>query len=297
MARIRLMIGDILVTAQLNKSRTAALLAKALPFDSKTLRWGDEVYFETPVAADEEDPQAEVPSGTVAYWPPGHALCLFFGQTPYSPVNVVGRIEGDPTVLARVEDGQPVRVVQGSTAPHKRTDETAVVVIPPPKCWEPIQAIRRKHDRQFRRWMPHITLLYPFRPRKQFATLATELRCACAQIAPLEIRLAQVEYFRHGPGRHTLWLAPDPPEGLIRLQAALQSIVPDCDDTARHAPGFTPHLSVGQAHGGDSAARSQAELQANWRPVSFAVREISLIWRNRPPDDVFRVDQVVALGR
>ena len=32
----------------------------------------------------------------VAYWPPGKALCLFFGQRPYSPVNVVGEIEGDP---------------------------------------------------------------------------------------------------------------------------------------------------------------------------------------------------------
>jgi hypothetical protein len=72
--------------------------------------WGDEVYFSVPVTADEEDPQAEVPSSTVAYWPPGKALCLFFGQTPYSPVNVVGQIEGDPNILAAVKDGQTVSV-------------------------------------------------------------------------------------------------------------------------------------------------------------------------------------------
>jgi hypothetical protein len=46
----------------------------------------------------------------VAYWSPGKALCLFFGQKPYSPVNVVGQIEGDPRVLAEVGDGEPVRV-------------------------------------------------------------------------------------------------------------------------------------------------------------------------------------------
>jgi hypothetical protein len=110
MAGLRVTVGDVVVTVQLNTSRTAGLLSAALPFEAKAQRWGDEVYFETPVKTGAEDPQAEVPSGTVAYWPPGHALCLFFGQTPYSPVNVVGRIEGDPAVLARVKDGQHVQV-------------------------------------------------------------------------------------------------------------------------------------------------------------------------------------------
>jgi hypothetical protein len=112
MTRIRIAIDQVVVAAQLNESRTAALLAAALPFDSAAQRWGDEVYFETPVTTGEEDPQAEVPSGTVAYWPPGRALCLFFGQTPYSPVNVVGQIDGDARVLAAVQDGQPARVAQ-----------------------------------------------------------------------------------------------------------------------------------------------------------------------------------------
>ena len=54
--------------------------------------------------------QADVPAGTVAYWPPGKALCLFFGQRPYSPVNIVGQIEGDPHVLAKVRDQESARV-------------------------------------------------------------------------------------------------------------------------------------------------------------------------------------------
>ena len=40
------------------------------------------------------------------------------------------------------------------------THTTAVVVIPPDDAWPPIQALRQRYDRQFRRWMPHITLLY-----------------------------------------------------------------------------------------------------------------------------------------
>ena len=46
-----------------------------------------------------------------------------------------------------------------------KTHTTAVVLIPPEEVWEPIQALRRAHDRNFDRWMPHITLLYPFAER------------------------------------------------------------------------------------------------------------------------------------
>ncbi len=76
--------------------------------------------FEIPVAAEaEEDARADVALGELAYWPIGSAFCIFFGPTPastgdapraYSPVNVFGRIKGDPAVLRSVPDGAPVRV-------------------------------------------------------------------------------------------------------------------------------------------------------------------------------------------
>lgn len=116
MKRIRVTIGGLVVTAALNDSSTARKLWEALPVEAEAKRWGDEVYFEVPVEHGEENAQADVPSGCVAYWPPGEALCLFFGQRPYSPVNVVGAIEGDARVLAEVEDGEPVRV-EGDAPP------------------------------------------------------------------------------------------------------------------------------------------------------------------------------------
>ena len=110
MNRIRVTLGEVVVTATLNDSSTTRQLLEALPMESTAQLWGDEVYFKTPVAIGEEDPQPDVPSGTVAYWPPGSALCLFFGQKPYSAVNVVGEIEGDPQVLSKVKDGEVVCV-------------------------------------------------------------------------------------------------------------------------------------------------------------------------------------------
>jgi len=117
--RINISAGDQQVTAKLNRSRTADLVWAALPVEASVETWGDEVYFRTPVVATEEDAKEVVEMGDVGYWPPGQALCLFFGPTPAShgdeirpasPVNLVGRMEGDPTVLKGASSGEPVRV-------------------------------------------------------------------------------------------------------------------------------------------------------------------------------------------
>jgi hypothetical protein len=51
-----------------------------------------------------------VPSGAVGYLPPGRAVCLFFGQQPVSPVNLIGVLGGDPKALEAVRAGQLVRL-------------------------------------------------------------------------------------------------------------------------------------------------------------------------------------------
>ena len=55
---------------------------------------------------------------------------------------------------------------------HQKTHQTAVVIIPPKEIWASIQLIRQQHDTNYRRWMPHITLMYPFRPRAEFDLVA-----------------------------------------------------------------------------------------------------------------------------
>ncbi|MEE2636187.1 MAG: cyclophilin-like fold protein [Acidobacteriota bacterium] len=118
--RIRVVAAGIEIVARLNDSTTAEALWVALPITSQVETWGDEIYFSIPVEAPEAaDAQDTVEQGAVAYWPPGTALCLFWGPTPMSrgdeirpasAVNVVGRVEGDPATLARIPAGSEVRV-------------------------------------------------------------------------------------------------------------------------------------------------------------------------------------------
>jgi hypothetical protein len=98
---------------------TAEAIQKALPFEGQANVWGEEIYFNIPVSAGEEDSQQEMEVGDVAFWPMGNAMCLFFGPTPvsdtekpkaYSPVNLFARIKGDVKVLNKVKDGELIKV-------------------------------------------------------------------------------------------------------------------------------------------------------------------------------------------
>ena len=118
--RIGISAGDVTVSAVLNDSQTSDLLWEALPLEASANTWGDEIYFRIVVQAEEVDDASDVvPMGAVAYWPPGQALCLFFGPTPASrgdeiraasAVNMLGAIEGDAASLKQVRSGTRVVV-------------------------------------------------------------------------------------------------------------------------------------------------------------------------------------------
>jgi len=119
MHKIRITAGEVTVTATLGETQTADAIWAALPIEGRANTWGDEIYFSIPVQLDEENPHDVVSLGDLGYWPPGTAFCIFFGPTPVSagdqirpasPVNVFGRVDGDPLVFKRVQDGEQVRI-------------------------------------------------------------------------------------------------------------------------------------------------------------------------------------------
>jgi uncharacterized protein len=118
--RIRITAGGVSADAELNDTKTADAVWEALPISAKASTWGDEIYFSIPVKAGEENGQATVAMGDLGYWPPGSAFCIFFGPTPASqspeeirpasPVNVLGKVIGDPKVFKKVRSGEAVTI-------------------------------------------------------------------------------------------------------------------------------------------------------------------------------------------
>jgi len=117
--KIRITAGSVSAEAVLNESATARAICDALPLSIPAQTWGDEIYFSIPVKVALEAPRETVEMGDLGYWPPGSAFCIFFGPTPASqgdeirpasPVNVFGRVEGDPKVFKKVRSGTAVRL-------------------------------------------------------------------------------------------------------------------------------------------------------------------------------------------
>ncbi len=117
--RIRITAEPVVMEAELNQSQTAQQIWDVLPIEERGNTWGDEIYFSIPVEAETDNAQEVVELGELAYWPPGTAFCIFFGPTPMSrgaeirpasPVNVVGKLIGEPTAFKQVKDGTVVKI-------------------------------------------------------------------------------------------------------------------------------------------------------------------------------------------
>jgi hypothetical protein len=118
--RIIITAGKSQFRAQLNDTATALAVMETLPIEAQANRWGGEIYFTIPVEAVLESGAREVlKPGEIGYWPPGSAFCIFFGRTPASegeeiraasPVNILGRLEGELDELWNVPDGAEVSI-------------------------------------------------------------------------------------------------------------------------------------------------------------------------------------------
>jgi len=115
--KITITVEDVKMSVELNDSETAQNIWKALPIEGRVNTWGDEIYFSIPVNTESENAKAVVSEGDLGYWPPGSAFCIFFGLTPASqgdeirpasPVNIFGKIIGDPKVFKKASSGAKI---------------------------------------------------------------------------------------------------------------------------------------------------------------------------------------------
>ncbi len=120
MKPIKIIIGDMELSAELNNSSTADTLASILPLEFTMSRWGDEYYGDCGINVElDNDSREAMEIGELAVWPVGSAFCIFFGPTPASnsrkpraasPVNPVGRVIDDPEPLKQLGSSISVRI-------------------------------------------------------------------------------------------------------------------------------------------------------------------------------------------
>jgi hypothetical protein len=91
--------------------RTIDMIVRKLPIEGRAAQWKEEVYFETPIKMGEEKAKATVELGTIAFWPMGSAICIFYGTSqPYSPVSILGKVTANLELFKQVKSGTKIRV-------------------------------------------------------------------------------------------------------------------------------------------------------------------------------------------
>jgi hypothetical protein len=90
--------------------RTIDMIVRRLPIEGRAALWKEEVYFETPIKMGEEKAKASVEAGTIAFWPMGSAICVFYGNSqPYSPVSILGKVTSNLELFKQIKSGTKIK--------------------------------------------------------------------------------------------------------------------------------------------------------------------------------------------
>lgn len=115
MVNISITLKGRILEARLDRnSPNGDTIYRMLPITSKINTWGDELYFPLNVQLNLNSPVEVVTLGDIAYSKVYDAFCIFYGKTPISnndeiipnsPVDLIGRLEQDPSALKELLSG------------------------------------------------------------------------------------------------------------------------------------------------------------------------------------------------
>jgi 2'-5' RNA ligase len=159
------------------------------------------------------------------------------------------------------------------------SNQTAIALIVPENLQPEINSLRKVHDKAFRKWQPHINILYPFVQTPSLSSAVATLR-QCAeeqQLKGVKVNIDAVDTFKHRRNA-TIFLKPDNncESRLLALRGMLVKAL-GCDESeGTHDGVFRPHLTIGQADlNGVAIERLTGKVQSlvglNWDACELAV--------------------------
>ena len=120
MKKIILKFNNKELILKLRNTQTAELIYNALPFRSKVNKWGEEIYFDTPLNIDlDTNARSVIEYGEIAFWSAGSAIAIGYGKTPaslgneirlISPANVWADCEFEKEYIHSIKEGETLSV-------------------------------------------------------------------------------------------------------------------------------------------------------------------------------------------
>jgi RNA 2',3'-cyclic 3'-phosphodiesterase len=158
-----------------------------------------------------------------------------------------------------------------------------------------INETRSKHDKAYKRWMPHINFLFPFVEEEHIADMKTRLTKALSGVKPFQVDLNNLNYFPQGKKKVTFHLKPTSQSELNNIYTIVRSTLPEV--YVKH-PEFRAHLTLGQCSKQDFQSLNQ-ELQVKMKTadLTFDVDALYIIQRSKTDkEEPFQIVHKIEFG-
>ena len=135
---------------------------------------------------------------------------------------------------------------------------------------------RRQHDKAYKRWPPHVNLVYPFVPRPELPEAAAALAVGLDQ-GHFSLRFVKCGFFEHSKKSFTLYLEPSESAELQQLYEASTACFPTLPTPSR---AFVPHLTLGQFSSRDAVLQAKKHFENQMTAYECELSELVLIARD-----------------
>lgn len=173
--------------------------------------------------------------------------------------------------------------------------QTALAFLLPHHLQTEINSLRKIHDKAYRKWQPHINLIYPFVDPSVLSAAVSVLRETLTsnnEIVPIELNTNEVGTFKHRRNA-TVFLKPsaEPEEAVCELRRVLVKALGCSDDEGTRDGTYRPHMSIGQ--GGFQGNSLERLIQQVGRLANVEWNGTSLVvLRRQESGEMLVVDQV-----
>ncbi|KAE9376273.1 hypothetical protein N431DRAFT_479585 [Stipitochalara longipes BDJ] len=127
--------------------------------------------------------------------------------------------------------------------------QTALALIVPSQLQAEINRVRKIHDKAYRKWEPHVNILYPFVEAALLPSAIASLRAHLSSnsISPFLLKIDDVGSFEHTRSATVfLKLGEESEEQICRLRRQLVAALGRSEDEGTREGVFRPHLTMGQ---------------------------------------------------
>jgi len=168
--------------------------------------------------------------------------------------------------------------------------KTTLVLMPPKELWLNFVEIKKNHmnPKITRPPYPHVSILAPFVPEKDFDSARTTLVELLKSVKPFKITFDEFKLFKNKKSS-TLYIDPKPATDIVKVFDLVKDVFPKS-----HRGSVVPHIGVGYFKDLTLAQTLRDKYQAHWEPMSFEVQELYVLSRNDVDPWVIR--EVIPLG-